>query len=1165
MGWRFWIDRGGTFTDVVAVRPDGSYFVQKLLSEAPERYADAALEAIARSGAAQDEIDEVKMGTTVATNALLERTGEPTCLVMTEGFEDLLRIGHQARPDIFALHIQRPTPLYASPVVGAAERVADDGRVLRPLDEVQLRQRLTTAHQSGLNSVAIVLLHAWRYPEHELRAAAIARDVGFAHVTTSHQTASLMKVVPRGDTTVVDAYLSPVLRRYVDRVATRLTGPRLLFMQSGGGLTPASEFRGKDAVLSGPAGGVVGAIAAGAEVGHERLIGFDMGGTSTDVCHYSGTLERTFEAEIAGARLISPMLAVHTVAAGGGSILHWAGLRYRVGPDSAGADPGPACYRRGGPLTITDCNVMLGRVVPQLFPSVFGPTGDQSIDVDGVRNQFEALAHAIGKSAAQVADDFLNVAVEQMARAIRHISVERGHNVMQYALCGFGGAAGQHVCRVADALQMSTIIIHQDAGVLSARGIGHAAERRIVQEGIEQPLTEDAVAHCLLRVQTLGRPDADVLGRVHVRYAGTDSGLEVALPSDATMDSVHAAFERTHRQRFGFVWPDRTAYVMSVVVESIVQPPPVKTRSVLPSVNGTPTRADVWFDGASRSVDVWSRQHLAANAIVEGPAIIVDDTGTTVLEPDWHATVHASGSLVLTRSTPRQRRIAAGTSVDPMLLTVFNHRFMSVAEQMGVTLERTAQSVNIKERRDYSCAVFDAAGRLVANAPHIPVHLGSMGAAVRSVLARANSVSDGDAFAINDPYAGGTHLPDITVVTPVFIDGALEAWVAARGHHADVGGSTPGSMPSDSTHIDEEGARIPLLHLVSQGRFQEAAARSALGNARNKDQNIADLQAQVAANARGAEQLRGLVAEFGRDTVQAYTQHVRANAAESVRQLLEHLPDGHARVLMDDGCAIEVRVSVDRAQRRATVDFAGTSEQQSGNANAPSAVCHAVVLYVFRTLTGQPIPLNSGCLEPLDIRIPAGCMLDPQPPAAVVAGNVETSQVIADALLLAVGALAGSQGTMNNLTFGDATHQYYETICGGAGAGPGFAGEDAVHTHMTNSRLTDPEVLEHRFPVIVERFGVRTGSGGAGQFSGGAGAIRVLRFEAPMTVSILSNRRTTCAPGLAGGDEGSPGRNRVRRADGTTESLSARARVEVRVGDQIHIETPGGGGYGSKV
>ena len=1187
-GWQFWVDRGGTFTDVVGRRPDGVRVVRKLLSDAPERYADAAVQGIRELlGLAPGEplpvtaIDAVKMGTTVATNALLERKGERVLLLLDRGLEDLLLIGTQARPDLFARAIRLPAPL-AERTVGVAGRTRVDG-TSEPLDEEAVRAALADARAVGIGSVAVALAHAWRYPAHEARVAALAVAAGFEHVGASHAVSPVVRLVPRAETTVVDAYLTPVLRRRVAALQAELRGVRLLFMQSNGGLVDAGSFRGKDAILSGPAGGVVGAARTASAAGFDRIVAFDMGGTSTDVSHHAGAWERTWEAEVAGIRLRTPMLAIHTVAAGGGSVLRYEDGRFLVGPGSAGAVPGPACYRRGGPLTVTDCNVLLGRIQPAHFPAVFGPAGDAPLDAAVVRERFEALAAQVAapgpRTPEAVAAGFLEVAVETMARAIRRISIERGHDLAGAALVCFGGAGGQHACAVADSLGMDAVLIHPLAGVLSALGMGLAVQRELRERAVERPLASTALPELVATLDALaddataaltaqGVPASSVRVErwAHLRRRGTDAPLVVPW---GDLAALHVSFDEEHRRRYG-VLPDAGEVVVEgLSVEAIGGEEPVDSAAPAnPGGDPSEGRAPLYVGSAWHDAPILARARLAPGASVEGPALLVEQTGTTLVEPGWRATVTARFDLVLRRVTPRPRRTTA-TEADPTLLTVFNHRFMSVAEQMGITLEHNAWSVNIKERRDYSCAVFDAVGRLVANAPHIPVHLGSMGDTVGEVLrATGGRLSPGDAYLLNDPYRGGTHLPDITVVSPVFDEGGgrLLFFVASRGHHADVGGKTPGSMPPDSRTIDEEGVRVACFPLVRGGLLDEAGLRSLLAAgpypARNPAQNLADLRAQLAANARGTGALRELVREHGLAVVHAYMGHVRANAAAAVRRLIAGLSDGALILETDDGCHVAVRVTVDRAGERLVVDLSGTSPAQAGNANAPLPVVRAVVLYVFRLLVDADIPLNAGCLEPIELRVPPGSLLDPLPPAAVVAGNVETSQILADALLGALGAMAGSQGTMNNLTFGDGERQYYETLCGGAGAGPGFHGASGVHTHMTNSRLTDPEVLEMRHPVLVEAFGLRRGSGGSGQWRGGDGVTRRLLFLAPQEVAILSGRRLVPPHGMAGGGAGQPGRNRLVRPDGTVVELGPRAHAHVSPGDVLVIETPGGGGWG---
>ncbi|HEV2443098.1 MAG TPA: hydantoinase B/oxoprolinase family protein [Steroidobacteraceae bacterium] len=1206
-GWQFWIDRGGTFTDIVARAPDGSLRTQKLLSESPDQYADAAVEGIRRilgvesgSPIPSENIAAVKMGTTVATNALLERRGVRTLLAITGGFADALRIGYQNRPRLFDRHIVLPELLYER-AVEIDERVSADGEILVPIDLERSREELQRAFKDGIRSIAIVFMHGYRFPQHERAFAQLAREVGFTQVSVSHEVSPLVKLVGRGETTVVDAYLSPVLRKYVDQVGSQLgEGVRLLFMQSNGGLVEARRFHGKDAILSGPAGGIVGMVRTSIDAGADRVIGFDMGGTSTDVSHYAGELERTFETLVAGVRIRAPMMHIHTVAAGGGSICRFDGIRLRVGPQSAGAVPGPACYRRGGPLAVTDCNVMLGRVQAEFFPHVFGPAGDAPIDAAAVESRFgmlvEEVARATGarKSPHELAQGFLRIAVENMANAIKQISIQRGHDVTAYTLACFGGAGGQHACLVADALGMRRILIHRLAGVLSAYGMGLADLRVLRQRAVESPLDE-ALSPELQRIlaeleregiaemtaQGVDAGHITVLHRLHLKYEGTD--LALAIPFSAPSAAAEA-FAAAHRTRFGFDVPGRPLIVEAAAVEVVGGGEAQRrtTKSPVEAASAPPVRAQrpIWFGDAATETRIYSRDDLRFGHTIAGPTVIIEASATTVVEPGWRATVDRLENLILERVEALPKRTAMGTNADPVLLEVFGNLYMSIAEQMGVALQSTSRSVNIKERLDYSCAVFDRHGALIANAPHMPIHLGSMGESVKVVIAARDRGADGrgmlpgDVYALNAPYNGGTHLPDITVIMPIFDSGASPGsateplfYVASRGHHADIGGITPGSMPPDSRSITEEGVLIDNFLLVDAGRFREeetlALLRGGPYPSRNPDQNIADLKAQVAACAKGAEELRRMVRQFGLPVVNAYMGHVQDHAAEAVRRVLDVLHDGEFAYEMDDGSVIRVRISIDRASRRASIDFGGTSPQRPNNFNAPPAISRAAVLYVFRTLVEDDIPLNDGCLIPLEIVIPEGSMLRPRYPAAVVAGNVETSQTIIDALYGALGVLAAAQGTMNNFTFGNGTHQYYETICGGSGAGPDFDGTDAVHTHATNSLLTDPEVLEWRFPVLLERFEIRGGSGGKGRRHGGNGVVREVRFRAPMTAAILSNRRRVPPFGLQGGEPGELGRNAVRRVSGALEVLAATQAVEMAAGDVFIIETPGGGGFGA--
>ena len=1252
-GWQFWIDRGGTFTDVVARRPDGGGLVtHKLLSDNPEHYRDAAIQGIREVlGLAPGEpirgVDAVKMGTTVATNALLERKGDRTVLVVNRGFRDALRIGYQTRPRLFDLRIVLPEMLYER-VVEVDARVGAGGEVLTPLDPAPAEAGLRAAYADGIRSVAIVLMHGYRYPEHELVLGRLARAIGFTQVSTSYETSPLMKLVGRGDTTVVDAYLSPLLRRYIDQVAAELgEGARLMFMQSNGGLTDARRFQGKDAILSGPAGGIVGAVETAARAGRNRIISFDMGGTSTDVAHYDGAYERAFETLVAGVRMRAPMMMIHTVAAGGGSILSFDGARYRVGPESAGADPGPACYRRGGPLCVTDCNVLLGKLQPEFFPRMFGPGQDEPLDRETVVAGFEALAAEIGErtggagtappAAEEVAEGFLRIAVDNMANAIKSISVRRGYDVTGYTLNCFGGAGGQHACLVADALGMTRVMIHPLAGVLSAYGMGLADVRALRDRAVEARL-DGAGAEVLDRVldelggearaelaaQGIGEERIRVLRRAHVRYDGTDTP-DLVDAGDAR--EMQTRFEDAHRRRYGFVMPEKGLVIEAASVEAIgsmeasgnpfaagveegrggearqgePNPKPEAERGRGRERAGEPepvARVRAWLDGKERDTPVYRREALAPEAALNGPAILLESTATTVVEPGWRASVAASGDLFLERIVPLARESAAGTDCDPVMLEVFNNRFMSIAEQMGLTLENTAYSVNIKERLDFSCALFDPDGMLVANAPHIPIHLGSMGESVVTV-ARENRgrMKPGDVFCVNAPYNGGTHLPDVTVITPVFDDGEPAAaagaradggagasadakaeveaapgaprilfFVASRGHHADIGGSMPGSMPPDARTVEEEGILFDNFMLVDGGGFLEAELRAHLGAgrwpARNPDHNVADLKAQIAAGAKGIQEVRRMIDEFGLDVVHAYMKHVQDNAEEQVRRVIDVMRDGEFDLPMDIGSRIRVRITFDTAKRAATVDFTGTSEQLPNNFNAPSAVARSAVLYVFRCLVEDDIPLNEGCLKPIRIVIPEDSMLAPKYPAAVAAGNVETSQALVDALFGALAVAAESQGTMNNILFGNERHQYYETVCGGAGAGPGYDGTSAVHTHMTNTRLTDPEILEWRYPVVLESFGVNRGSGGAGRWRGGDGTVRRIRFLEAMDLTVLSQHRIIAPYGLAGGEAGRCGCNWVERTDGTVDEMTGQDHRRVGPGDVFVLETPSGGGYG---
>ena len=1153
--WTFAIDRGGTFTDVVARSSDGRLLVEKLLSEKPGQYDDAALEAIRRLISEEGgEVAEVRMGTTVATNALLQRKGERVALAITRGFGDALRIGYQARPEIFARHIVLPSMLYER-VVEIDERVGVDGEVLVPLDEEKARAALAAIREAGIEAVAIILMHGWKWSAHEERLGEIARELGFTQISVSHEVAPLIKLVGRGDTTVVDAYLSPVLRRYVERVAAGLPEESLLhFMQSNGGRAEATAFRGKDAILSGPAGGVVGMVAASAAYGSDKLIGFDMGGTSTDVSHYAGAFELADESTVAGVRIRAPMMQIHTVAAGGGSVCRFDGLRFRVGPESAGASPGPACYRNGGPLTVTDCNLFLGRIDPEHFPAVFGPNGDEALDPDASKARLQEVADLVaGKSLEEIAEGFLEIAVDNMAAAIRKISIARGHDVTRYTLACFGGAGGQHACAVADALGMERILIHPLAGVLSAYGIGIADVKAIRETSWLRPLSA-GFTEALAELESRARDvlveqgfdgEIELIRRARLRTEGSDTTLELLIASG---DQMRARFAELHRQRFGY-WDDGVDVILdALVVEAVGRTPPPAAEA----------------------------RQIASESF-EGPALIFDSTSTIVVGRGWRAERVDDGTLILTRAVPLSRAKAIGTDVDPVRLEIFNNLFMAIAEEMGVALQSTATSVNIKERLDFSCAIFDAQGALIANAPHIPVHLGSMGESIRTIIDTRGEGRDrrgirrGDAYVLNDPYRGGTHLPDITVIVPVFYGDEAEpsAFVAARGHHADIGGIAPGSMPPDSRTIDEEGVLIDNQLIVDEGHFREAEMRALLGRgewpARDPDRNISDLKAQLAACTRGAEVLVQTARDYGSQVVAAYMGHVLANAEESVRRLLGRLDDGEFDYEMDNGAHVRVKITIDQAARSATFDFSGTSDQLPDNFNAPYSIARAASLYVVRTLIDDAIPMNDGCLRPIELIVPEGSMLNPLHPAAVVAGNVETSQVVTDALFAATGRLAPSQGTMNNFTFGNEQYQYYETIAGGSGAGPDHDGTSAVQTHMTNSRLTDPEILETRLPVRLDQFAIRHGSGGAGAHQGGDGVVRAVTFLEPMRANILADRRRVPPRGIMGGADAHAGRNWVERKDGSIEMLGATASADVQPGDRFVIETPGGGGFGRRV
>ncbi len=1195
--WQFWIDRGGTFTDIVALSPEGEISTDKLLSENPDVYNDAAIEGIRRFVSAKEKDGEsqpflIKMGTTVATNALLERKGDPTLLVITEGFADALRIGYQYRPELFSLQIQLPDMLYSS-VLEVDERLTADGKILNAIQQEDVKLGLQKAFDEGIRSVAIVFMHGYRFDDHEKKVAELAQQIGFEQISTSHQVSPLMKLVSRGDTTVVDAYLSPILRRYVNQVADelKLINPaenRLQFMQSSGGLTEAHRFAGKDAILSGPAGGVVGMVETATAAGFDKLIGFDMGGTSTDVCHYAGEFERAFETEVAGVRMRAPMMRIHTVAAGGGSILQFDGSRYRVGPESAGANPGPASYGNNGPLSVTDCNVMLGKIQPEYFPKVFGADANQALDLEVVKEKFTQMAFEIKKSTGKVlseqkiASGFLSIAIENMANAIKQISVQRGYDVAEYTLCCFGGAGGQHACLVADSLAIKSIFLHPFSGVLSAYGMGLADLRQIHESSVElilDPSLIESLQKNKQKLEGLGIDDLlqqgattgqlKTITKLHCHYAGSDTNLPVEF---SNFEAVVNDFETVHMQSFGFISKQKNLIVQSIEVEVIASnPPPVVTSRKNTNINlcSLDSQKVVMADTES-STPFYAREDLPADVWINGPSVIIEHTGTIVIEPGWRGQLTVDNNIVLERYQELPRQVAIGTDVDPVMLEIFNNLFMSIAEQMGSVLENTAVSVNIKERLDFSCAVFDEEGDLIANAPHMPVHLGSMSESIKTVIReRKGSMLKGDAYVLNAPYNGGTHLPDVTIIKPVFDPTGAKVifYVASRGHHADIGGITPGSMPSNSTSVIEEGILLDNLKIVDAGSFQDESMRQVLSigewPARNIDTNIADFKAQLAACEKGMQELLKMVGHYTLPVVHAYMKHVQNNAEESVRRVLDVLSDGSFSYEMDDGAKIQVSITLDKQQRQATIDFTGTSPQHAANFNAPSAITRAAVLYVFRCLVDDQIPLNEGCLKPLTIVLPEKSMINPVYPAAVVAGNVEVSQAIVDTLLGALGCVAASQGTMNNVTWGNEQYQYYETLCGGEGASEGHDGCSAVHTHMTNSRLTDPEVLEWRFPVMLESFAIRHGSGGTGQFNGGNGVERIIRFNEAMSVSLLTGHRRVAPYPVNGGEQGQTGQNMIEKSDGQLLELGSTDSVNVNAGDAIIIKTPGGGGFGS--
>ncbi len=1192
--WQFWVDRGGTFTDIIAKDPNGALHSQKLLSENPEAYEDAALYGIRdflglkkSDPIPQEKIKTVKMGTTVATNALLEKKGDATILVITQGLKDIIEIGTQARPDIFALNIKKPDLLYGD-VKEIKERILASGDIETPLDLEAAQATLTKAYEDGFRSIAIVLMHAYKYPAHEKALVALAKKTGFSQISASHDVSPLAKIVPRGETTIVDAYLSPVLRRYIDRISTIINDDdmpgKLLFMQSSGGLVDARKFRGRDAILSGPAGGIVGAVHTAKLAGFDKIIGFDMGGTSTDVTHYAGEFEKTYETEIAGVRMRVPMMNIHTVAAGGGSLLKFDHGRFRVGPDSAGANPGPVCYRRGGKLAVTDINVCLGKIQSDYFPAIFGPDQDQPLDRDAAKAAFKEISAQIGgnRSPEDVAEGFLDIAIEHMVQAIKKISISRGYDVKDYALNCFGGAGGQHACLVAERLGINKIFIHPLSGVLSAYGMGLADIRIESQQVIDQilsaplltiiePYIQKLIMRNMTNLMEQGVDEAEINhdASALLRYKGTDTTIKVPVTNDVKMRHY---FEDAHNRQYGFIAPEKRIVVEAIMVESFGGRDgnqEQKTKNISTSKPISEASRKTYSRGIWHDTPVYRIETLEYGHILSGPAIVIEPTGTIIIEKNWTGRLNNYRHIILERKTSAALLTKSSTAYDPVTLEIFNNLFMSIAQQMGIILQNTSQSVNVKERLDFSCAIFDPEGNLIANAPHVPVHLGSMDSTIKVLINSGQEINPGDVFIHNNPYNGGSHLPDITVISPVFND-ALDNilfFVASRAHHEDIGGISPGSMSPRGKSIHEEGIIFDCVKLVDQGVFLTKEIEQRLGGApypaRNINQNIADLMAQVAANKTGANELQKLVSRYGLDVVNTYMGYIQDNAEEAVRTVITTLNDAEFDYILDDDIHVKLKISINKEKHEATIDFTGTSGQLPNNFNAPVTITHAAVLYVFRCLVDDDIPLNAGCMKPLKIIVPKGSMLNPNPPAAVVAGNVETSQAVTNALFGALGALAASQGTMNNLTFGNEHYQYYETICSGSPAGPGFDGTSAVHTHMTNTRLTDPEIMEHRYPVILENFTIDRKSGGRGKWHSGDGVTRSIRFLEKMECSILSGHRQTPPFGLEGGQPGRIGKNWIKRQDGHSEDLGGSAQTDVHPGDVVNIRTPTGGGFGT--
>ncbi|XP_018428770.1 PREDICTED: 5-oxoprolinase isoform X1 [Nanorana parkeri] len=1254
--FQFAIDRGGTFTDVFARCPGGKVRVMKLLSEDPANYQDAPTEGIRRileeeTGSLfprdlpldTQQIEWIRMGTTVATNALLERKGERIALLITKGFKDLLHIGNQARPKIFDLEVRMPEVLYEE-VIEVEERVVlqqsdcqlpkhpslktfigstgDSLEVWEPLNLEHLKIKLQGALSRGIRSLAVVLMHSYTWSTHEHQVGELARSLGFTHVSLSSEVMPMIRMVPRGYTACADAYLTPCIQRYLDGFSrgfkNQLKDLQVLFMRSDGGLTPMQSFSGSRAILSGPAGGVVGyAITTYRPDNPQPVIGFDMGGTSTDVSRYAGEYEHVFEATTAGISIQAPQLDINTVAAGGGSMLFFRSGLFVVGPESAGAHPGPACYRKGGPLTVTDANLCLGRLLPDYFPRIFGPSEDQPLSEEDTTRKFQELTAEINQfqrgrpgggsslSVEEVAMGFIRVANEAMCRPIRSLTQAKGHDTSRHVLSCFGGAGGQHACAIARSLGMKTVFIHKYGGVLSAFGMALADVVHEAQEPCSVlyskdsfPLLEERIAaleqRCIevLQQQGFHRSQIDAEPFLHLRYERTDCALMCSAKGyPAHPDSCHAgdfknAFTARYMKEFGFTIPSRPIVVDDIRVRGTGSTGIRCESRITPG--GQPAHVEkvtkCYFEDGYKDTNVYLLEELSCDHTIPGPAIIIDKNSTILVEPDCAASITEHGDVRITVASGKQQAI--GTELDTIQLSIFSHRFMSIAEQMGRILQRTAISTNIKERLDFSCALFGPDGGLVSNAPHIPVHLGAMQETVQfQIRSLQDDLKEGDVILSNHPCAGGSHLPDLTVITPVFRPEAPRPvfFVASRGHHADIGGITPGSMPPHSKSLTEEGAVFMSFKLVQEGQFQEEAVTEALmapgsipgsSGTRNLHDNLSDLRAQVAANQKGIQLVNELIDVYGLEVVQAYMAHIQANAEVAVREMLKAFANrwekqtGALEVesvdFMDDGSPIRLKVKINKEEGSAVFDFSNSGHEVFGNCNAPRAITLSALIYCLRCMVGEDIPLNQGCLVPVKVIIPKGSILDPSPDAAVVGGNVLTSQRIVDVIFKAFQVCAASQGCMNNITFGNQKTGYYETVAGGAGAGPHWDGRSGIHSHMTNTRITDPEILEKRYPVVLKRFELRPGSGGDGRFQGGDGVIRELLFRENVILSVLTERRVFRPYGLDGGSPGDAGLNLLHRHDGRTINLGGKTSVALEPGDIFTLHTPGGGGYGDQ-